>query len=97
LGLIQQLKDASVIGVASISQEFLHFARDLLAAVVGNRHSMEEHLLDRQTAQDLSGLDLVFCDSVANRFIKARRIAHYRLISDASGREISNRIASALD
>ncbi|PYS55349.1 MAG: hypothetical protein DMG13_04350 [Acidobacteria bacterium] len=95
--LIQQLRDASVIGVASISQEFLHFARDLLAPVIGGLHSMEEHLIDEHATRDLSGMDLVFCDTVARRSIKARRIAHYRLISGATAQDIVNRIASSVD
>jgi hypothetical protein len=64
---------------------------------VGRLHAIEEyHLHDRET-NDLSGLDLVFCDTVSHPSIQARRIVPYRLISDATAQDISNRIASSVD
>ncbi len=97
VNLIHQLKRASVIGVASISQVFLDMARALLAPFAGHLHAIEEYHLDGRETNNLSGLDLVFCDTVARRSIKARRIAPYRLISDATAQDISNRIASSVD
>ena len=89
---IRRLAEASVIGVASISQEFLRLARALLAPFVGSRHAMEEHLLNERETKDLSGIDLVFCDTVARRSIRARRIVPYHLISSATAQNISYRI-----
>jgi len=94
---IRRLAEASVIGVASISQEFLRLARALLAPFVGSRHAMEEHLLNERETKDLSGIDLVFCDTVARRSIRARRIVPYHLISSATAQNISYRIASSED
>ena len=94
---IRRLAEASVIGVASISQEFLRLARALLAPFVGSRHAMEEHLLNERETKDLSGIDLVFCDTVARRSIRARRIVPYHLISGATAQNISYRIASSED
>ena len=94
---IRELAEASVIGVASISQEFLRLARALFAPFVGSRHAMEEHLLNEKETKDLSGMDLVFCDTAARRSIKARRIVPYHLISSATAQKISDRIASSVD
>ena len=92
---IRELAEESVIAVASISQEFLRLARALLAPVVGGRHAMEEHLLNEKKTKDLSGMDLVFCDTTARRSIRARRIVPYHLISSATAQNISDRIASS--
>ena len=92
---IRELAEESVIAVASISQEFLRLARALLAPVVGSRHSMEEHLLKEKETKDLSGMDLVFCDTVTQRKIRARRIVPYHLISSATAQNISDRTASS--
>ena len=92
---IRELAEESVIAVASISQEFLRLARALLAPVVGGRHAMEEHLLNEKETKDLSGTDLVFCDTTARRSIRARRIVPYHLISSATAQNISDRTASS--
>jgi len=95
--LIHELKRASVIGVASISQVLLEIARPLLAPFVGSFHAFEEHHLQEKETRDLSGLDLVFCDTIVRGKITARRVAHYRLVSGAAAGEISNRIAATVD
>jgi DNA-binding transcriptional regulator YhcF (GntR family) len=97
LGYIRELPEASVIGVASISQEFLRLARAVLAPFVGSRHAMEEHLLNGKETKNLFGMDLVFCDTAARRSIKARRIVSYHVISSATAQNISDRIASSRD
>ena len=58
---------------------------------------MEEHLLNEKEKKDLSGMDLVFCDTTARRSIKARRVVPYHLISRATAQNISDRIASSGD
>ena len=97
LDRIHELAEASVIGVASISQEFLRLARALLAPVIGSRHAIEEHLLNDKETKNLSGMDLVFCDTATRRSIRARRIVPYHLISSATAQNISDRIASSAD
>ena len=97
LDQIRKLAEASVIGVASISQEFLRLARALLAPVIGSRHAIEEHLLNDKETKNLSGMDLVFCDTATRRSIRARRIVPYHLISSATAQNISDRIASSSD
>ncbi len=94
---IRNLAEASVIGVASISQEFLRLARALLAPFIGSRHVMEEYLLNEKETKRLSSMDLVFYDTVAHRNIKARRIVPYHLISGSTAQKISDRIASSVD
>lgn len=94
---IRKLKQASVIGVVSISQEFLRLARALLAPVVGNRHAVEEHLLSENESKDFSGMDLVFCDTAAHHSIRARQLVPYHVVSNITAKKISDRIASAKD
>lgn len=91
-GKVRSLKTPSVIGVASVSSEFLFSARCLLAPFIGSFHSLEEFLLGEKETRNLSGLDLVFCDTIANAQVKARNRVHYRLICDATAREIANRV-----
>jgi hypothetical protein len=92
--LIRGLREPSVIGIASISAELLRIARALLAPFVGRIHTLEEVLLVADEPKDLAGLDLVFCDSVARRSLRARRLVHYRLVAETSVREIAGRMAS---
>jgi GntR family transcriptional regulator len=95
--LIRRLKEPSAIGVASISEEFLRIARALLAPFVGRLHTLEGVLLATNEPRDLTGLDLVFSDTVARRSLRGQRVVHYRLIADASAREIVSRIAASTD
>jgi DNA-binding transcriptional regulator YhcF (GntR family) len=95
--LIHELKCSSVIGVASVSEVLLEMARPLLAPFVGSFHALEEHHLGEKEARDLSGLDLVICDSTVHKRIKARKIVEYRVVSAATTGEISNRMGLALD
>jgi DNA-binding transcriptional regulator YhcF (GntR family) len=89
---IHELKGSSVIGVVSVSGMFLEMARLLLAPFVGNFHALEEHHLEGRENRDLSGLDLVFCDSLLRPRIKARQIVEYRIVSPSAAAEIMNRV-----
>src|SRR5262245_39548034 len=89
---ILKLKQPSIIGIASMSTEFLRFARGLLAPALGKQHSLEERLIDENSTIDLYGLDLVFCDTIALPLIKGGRAIHYRLVSDSAIREICERL-----
>jgi DNA-binding transcriptional regulator YhcF (GntR family) len=95
--LIHELKRSSVIGVASVSPLFLEMARLLLAPFVGNFHALEEHHLQGRETRDLTGLDLVFCDSVLRARIKARQTVEYRIVSSSAAAEISNRVGATGD
>jgi len=95
--LVRQLKEPSLIGIVSVSEQFLWSARALLAPVLGNQHALEEQLLDGQPRRSLARFDLVFCDSVARHRIRARKVVPYRLMSAEAATDISNRIDSAAD
>jgi DNA-binding transcriptional regulator YhcF (GntR family) len=95
--LIHEFKRSSIIGVASVSQLFLEMARALLAPFVGDFHALEEHLLQEKETRDLSALDLVFCDRLVRRRVKARRLAEYQVISAPAMEEISKRIQLGVD
>jgi len=82
LDLIRGMKEASVIGVASISKTFLQTARGLLAPVVGRKHVMKTLLLLSSERCNLDGVDLAFCDSVAMPLVRCRRKIQYQLISE---------------
>jgi DNA-binding transcriptional regulator YhcF (GntR family) len=96
-GRIRLLKKSSVIGIVSVSQELLRSARGLFAPFVGSFHSMEEYFLEPEEKKDLSGLDLVFCDTLASSQIKARQKIVYRLLCDSTAKDISTRIAAGRD
>jgi len=89
---IHELRRSSVIGVASASQVLLEMARPLLAPFLGSYHALEEYLLQEKETRDLSGLDLVFCDSTVHKRIKARKIVEYRVVSRAASGEISKQL-----
>jgi hypothetical protein len=85
VALVQNLERPSLIAVASISEYFLQTARGVLAPVVGSRHSMREYLLVGKDPQDLGVPDILFCDAMVCRLMRARTkkttIVPYQLIS----------------
>jgi DNA-binding transcriptional regulator YhcF (GntR family) len=89
---IQNLRQPSLIVIVSISDVFLEIARSLLAPIVQGRHTIETRRME-DGPRDLSGADLVFCDSLCYRQLRARHRTHYQLISAQSVREISDVIA----
>jgi len=78
---IEELTQASTIGVASVSKTLLKTARGLLASAVGERHTLKEFLVSSTGTADLRGIDLAFCDSVAIARVRCKRKIHYRLIA----------------
>ena len=62
-----------MIGVASVSKTFLKTARGLLASAVEERHMLEESLLTPRSKNDLRGVDLLFCDSLAMAGVRSQR------------------------
>lgn len=80
LETIRNLKQPSIIAVASISESLLKTARSLFAPAIGRKHVLREVLLSNEKSVKVDGADLVFCDSVATTFVTCRRKLHYRLI-----------------
>jgi len=81
---IRRLDKPSVVGVFSVSEAFLKTARSLLAPALGRRHTLCEFRSPRARNQSFSGVDLLFCDTVALRRVKHPRLVHYRLIDPKS-------------
>lgn len=81
---IRALQEPSVIAVVSVSQAVLSTARGLLASVVGRRHTLVEYLHPLESPEALRAADLVLCDSLARRSVKARNCVPYRLVEAAS-------------
>ena len=93
--IVRSLERASMIALVSISEYFLQTARGVLAPVAGQRHSMREYLLTGEDDPDnLGGADLVICDSIAHRVVRARtkkeKVVPYRLIGPQCIERISS-------
>jgi DNA-binding transcriptional regulator YhcF (GntR family) len=86
---VQDLKEPSIIAVASVSKTFLNTARSVLASAVGRRHSFREVLVGARERLDLRGADVVFCDSLTISMVRCKRKLHYQLISQECMAEIA--------
>ena len=86
--IIQDMREPSIIGLVSISKLFLQRATGMLAPAVGDRHTLQAHLLTDKVPVSLRSADLVLCASVAFRRVKARNPYEYRLISPGSVQKI---------
>lgn len=82
--LIQELREPSVVAVASVSELFLKMARAFLAPSLGNDHTLQEVYVLSGTVPDVRSADLVFCDSVACKALTHRKLVEYRLIDPSS-------------
>ena len=91
---VRALQEPSLIAVVSVSERFLRTAISLLAPVVGQRHTLQKFSLPLPTPNAMAAADLVFCDSIASRQVKAAKLVHYRLISPACLEQISNAMKS---
>jgi DNA-binding transcriptional regulator YhcF (GntR family) len=89
LKMIHQLRKPSTIAVVSISQAVLQTARGVLAPVIGQRHTIREYLLPAETPQGLEVTDLVLCDLIAHRRVRARNLVPYRLVSPDCLKQLS--------
>jgi len=87
--MIHQLQRPSTIAVVSISEAVLQTARGVLAPVVGERHTIREYLLPAQNLRGLGATDLVLCDLIAYRRVRARNSVPYRLVSPACLEQLS--------
>ena len=90
--LVRQLREPSVIAVVSVSELFLQTARGLLAAAVGRQHTMREFFLPLEKSINLDAADVVFCDTIARRQVKAPKTVPYRLISSVSLEHLASAI-----
>jgi len=82
--LILQLSRPSVIGLVSVSQYVLDFARLVFAPVLGNRHSIAEYLLNEGEPLSVGCADLIVCDSLVHSRLSARdqkKVIPYRIVS----------------
>ena len=93
--MIRQLHRPSLIAVVSISKLFLERARGFLAPFVGEFHSFREYWWPAENPGLFAADDVVFCDSVAMKQVKARGKVHYRITSPASVEAISELISSS--
>lgn len=84
LARIRELEEPSLIALVSVSQAVLATARGLLASAVGRRHTLVEYLLPLETTEAFGAADLVLCDSLARRSVKARNCIQYRLVEPTS-------------
>jgi GntR family transcriptional regulator len=84
LKTIRALKRPSVVAVVSSSRLFLEVARSILAPSMGNRHELREVHLQSEEPAAASAADLIFCDSIAKRRLRAPRAIHYPLVSSES-------------
>ena len=89
LEMAQRLDKPSLIAVVSISERFLITARSLLSPLMGEQHVLKEFLFSFNKSHDIRAYDLVYCDSLAFRFIKTSKKTLYRLISQQSLKRIS--------
>ncbi|MDA2923156.1 GntR family transcriptional regulator [Acidobacteria bacterium AH-259-L09] len=88
--MIRQLRKPSTIAVVSISELVLQTARGVLAPVIGQRHTIREYLLTAQSPSGLGATDLVLCDLIAYRRVRARKLVEYRLVSPACLEQLSS-------
>ena len=91
---IRDLRTPSTIAVVSAGEVFLAVARSLLAPAIGERHSVREILLARASASVCRGADIIFCDSLAKRSLRAPKAIHYRLIAPESLKYVSTAMES---
>jgi DNA-binding transcriptional regulator YhcF (GntR family) len=77
---VRSLREPSIIAVVSVSEALLQTARGVLAPVLGNRHTIREYLWPAENPRALRAADIVFCDAITCRQVKARRLIHYRLV-----------------
>ncbi len=94
LRFVNEQIEASVIGIASVSPWFLQSARGLIGSVAGSEHAIEHYLIDEDPVPKLSHLDLLFCDSIVWKTMRARKAVRYCMTSRSSIEDILSRIRS---
>ena len=92
---VRSLREPSIIAVVSVSQLVLKTARGLLASAVGRRHTMREYLWPNDSPRNLRAADIVLCDSITRRHVKAAHVVHYHLVSSTSLRDLFHAVKSS--
>jgi DNA-binding transcriptional regulator YhcF (GntR family) len=86
---VQNLREPSIIAVASVIKTLLKTARSVLASAVGRKHSFRDVPVGARERPDLRGADVVFCDSLTMGRVRCKRKLHYQLISQDCMGEIA--------
>ena len=94
---VRSLREASIIAVLSVSEQFLRTARGLLAPALGRYHSLQEFLLPLEDPNAVHAADLVFCDSIARCQLKSVKCIHYRVVSSGCLETLSNSLPAPAD
>lgn len=94
LARVPKLRDPSVVALVSVSPVLLTAARSLLAPALGERHTLIEQQAPLQDARALRAADLIFCDCIARRQIKARNCILYHVVDEASMRYLKSAMES---
>ena len=98
--MVRNLKNPSLIAVVSISQYFLKTARGVLAPAVGRKHSMREYLLESKHPETVGAADIMFCDSMIYRMMKAQtrraNAVAYQLISADCLARVSSELSESV-
>ena len=82
--MVRNLREPSMVAVASVSGIFLSTARGLLAPALERRHTLCEYLVPLEKRSALRAADLVFCDSIALEQVKHPGSVAYRLVAPSS-------------
>lgn len=87
--LVRRLEKASTIAIVSVSASVIETARGLFAAVIAQRHSLLEVLVNSKRSVDLRAVDVVFCDTLTLGMVANRKKVHYRLLTAKCMKEIA--------
>jgi len=94
LEMIRKLSDPSLIAVVSLSKRYLVTARGLLSPLMGKQHVLKDILFSIDKPKDYKAFDLVYCDSIAFRFVKTPKKVQYSLISPQFLKRLSKLLES---
>lgn len=78
--MVRQLRQPSIIAIVSVSELFLQTAKGLLAPAISRKHTLQEYFWPKEKDRNIRAADVVFCDSITRRHVKAARLIYYRLI-----------------
>ena len=92
--MVRKLRVPSIIAVVSVSEHLLRTARGWLAPVLSRRHTLREFFLPEEKSTNLRAANVLFCDSIARRQVKAARVVHYRLVPSVSLESFDNAMGS---
>lgn len=93
LELIRSLRYPSTIGAASLSASLLKAARSFFAPALGRRHAFQAFLLVEGQRMDLGAVDVLFCDSMTIKNVRAKQKVPYPLVSSDCLQELASTLA----